>query len=96
MTIQKEINGNAATLYIEGWLDTQAAPDVEKAVNDLPAEVDTLTIDMAKTEYISSSGMRQIVSAHKKMNGNFTLRNVSTDVLDVLRLTGLDKRIHVE
>ena len=65
-------------------------------MNDLPAEVDTLTIDMAKTEYISSSGMRQIVSAHKKMNGNFTLRNVSTDVLDVLRLTGLDKRIHVE
>ncbi|MBR5336508.1 MAG: STAS domain-containing protein [Lachnospiraceae bacterium] len=96
MTIKKEINGKEAILYIEGWLDTQAAPDVEKAVNDLPGEVDTLIIDMEKTEYISSSGMRQIVSAHKKMNGNFSLRNVSADVLDVLRLTGLDKRIHVE
>lgn len=51
---------------------------------------------MEKLEYTSSSGVRQIVAAHKKMNGALTLKNLSPEVLDVLHMTGLDKRLHIE
>ncbi len=95
MEIIKTFNGNEATFAIEGWLDTQAASTMEEAINSLPSEVESLTFDLAKMEYISSSGIRQIVAAHKKMNGKLTLKNVSTEALDLLRLTGLDKRLNI-
>ena len=95
MEIIKTFNGNEATFSIEGWLDTQAASTMEEAINSLPSEVESLTFDLAKMEYISSSGIRQIVAAHKKMNGKLTLKNVSTEALDLLRLTGLDKRLNI-
>ena len=96
MEIIKTFNGNEATFAIEGWLDTQAASTMEEAINSLPSEVESLTFDLAKMEYISSSGIRQIVAAHKKMNGKLTLKNVSAEALDLLRLTGLDKRLNIQ
>ena len=96
MEIIKTFNGNEATFAVEGWLDTQAASTMEEAISSIPAEVETLTLDLAKMEYISSSGIRQIVAAHKKMNGKLTLKNVSTEALDLLRLTGLDKRLNIQ
>lgn len=95
MEIIKSFNGNEATFAIEGWLDTQAASTMEDALNSLPPETESLTLDLARMEYISSSGIRQIVAAHKKMNGKLTLKNVSTEALDLLRLTGLDKRLNI-
>ena len=96
MEIIKTFNGNEATFAVEGWLDTQAASTMEEAISSIPAEVETLTLDLAKMEYISSSGIRQIVAAHKKMNGKLTLKNVSAEALDLLRLTGLDKRLNIQ
>ena len=48
---------------------------------------------MEKLEYISSAGLRLIVAAYKKMNGALTLRNVSGEIMSVIKMTGLDKRI---
>ena len=44
----------------------------------------------------SSAGIRQIIAAHKQMNGALTLRNVTPEVLSVLHMTGLDKKLHIE
>jgi phosphoglycerol transferase MdoB-like AlkP superfamily enzyme len=44
----------------------------------------------------SSAGIRQIIAAHKQMNGALTLRNVTPEVLAVLHMTGLDKKLHIE
>ena len=95
MDINKNINGNEATFAIEGWLDTQASSQLEEAVNGLPDEVENLTMDLEKMEYISSSGIRQIVAAHKKMNGKLTLKNVSAEAQDLFKMTGLDKRLNI-
>ena len=95
MEITKTVEGEKATLAIEGWLDTQTAPDWGAALDELGDDVRQLEFDFEKLEYVSSAGIRQIVAAHKKMNGKLTVCNVSPAVLEVLRLTGVDKRLDI-
>ena len=95
MEIKKTFEGSKAVFAIEGWLDTQTAPELGAALDELGEDVDALEFDFAAVEYISSAGIRQIVAAHKKMGGNLVLRNVSPAVREVLRLTGTDKRLTI-
>lgn len=96
MNINRTDDGNTVTLTLEGWLDTQAAPDLEAALNDIGDGFSSMVIDCANLEYISSSGIRQIVAAHKQMNGNCTLKNVSSEIMNVFKMIGLTKRIKIE
>lgn len=96
MAVQKITKGTEVTLKVDGWLDTQASPELEKAVSELESNVESLVLDLEKLEYISSAGLRQIVAAHKKMSGRLTLRNVQPDIMSVLSMAGFDKRLHIE
>ena len=95
MEIKKTVEGGKATFAIEGWLDTQTAPELGAALDELGDDVTELELDLAALEYASSAGIRQIVAAHKKMDGNLVLRNVSPEVREVLHLTGTDKRLSI-
>lgn len=96
MTIEKNTEGARAEWKLSGWLDTQSAPELEAALNELAPEAEALTLDLAEVEYVSSAGLRQLVAAHKKLRGNLTLRNVSGEIRNVIRMTGLDRRLHIE
>lgn len=96
MTVEKQMEGSTAVRYLEGWMDTANAPVLAQALNELDDSVQQLVFDMAKLEYTSSAGIRQIIAAHKQMNGALTLRNVTPEVLAVLHMTGLDKKLHIE
>jgi anti-anti-sigma factor len=50
---------------------------------------------MSGVEYISSAGLRQIVSAYKLMRGKLTLSNVSAEALHVFQMAGFDKRLNI-
>ena len=95
MTVKKIMDGSKATLQLEGWLDTLAASELKDAIDALSNETEELVMDLAGLEYISSSGLRQFVAAHKKMNGNLTLKNASVEIIDILKMTGFDKKLHV-
>ena len=95
MTVKKTVEGNKALLEIDGWLDTQTAPELGEALDALDSSVTELTIDMNALEYISSSGLRQIVAAHKKLNGNLTIQNVSAEIMDVFNMSGFSKRLNI-
>lgn len=95
MTVKKTVEGNKALLEIDGWLDTQTAPELGAALDALDSSVTELTIDMNALEYISSAGLRQIVAAHKKMNGNLTIKNVSAEIMDVFNMSGFSKRLNI-
>lgn len=90
MTINMEQRETAVTLHISGRLDTTTAPELEKAVNALPDDVNELTLDMAEVTYISSAGLRVLLGAQKKMNkiGAMQLTDVCEAVMDVLEITG--------
>ena len=93
MEITKTITDNKAVIRPEGWLDTKTTPELEEVLNSLPDTVTELTLDLEALEYISSAGLRQIVEMHKKMNGNLTLVNVSTELLELFKMTGFDKKL---
>ncbi len=95
MEIIRTENGSEVTLKLVGWLDTQAAPQLEEAVAEIK-EGESLVLDMEELEYVASSGLRQFVAAYKKVNGNMKLRSVSENVMGILKTTGLDKRITIE
>ena len=95
MEIAKTLEDGTVTLALEGWLDTQSAPELAAALDDLGDDVTGLTLDFAAVEYVSSAGIRQIVAAHKKMGGNLSISNVSPEVLEILHFSGVDKRLSI-
>lgn len=90
MTINTEKNESALTLHISGHLDTTTAPELEAAIKALPADTKELTLDLAELTYISSAGLRILLSAQKRMRkmGSMKLTGVQDTVMDVLKLTG--------
>ncbi len=75
---------------IAGRLDTTTAPDFDKTINEDIVETDNLVLDFKKLEYISSAGLRVLLSAQKKMQklGTMKLINVCEDVMEVFEMTG--------
>ena len=98
MEIISKTDGTKTTMEIVGWLDTQAAPQLEKELSKLTDEITSLVFDFAKLEYISSAGLRQVIAAYKKMQNKdgFKIINVSDEVFDVFSLTGFDQKIDIE
>jgi len=96
MNIEKIKQGSTVELKLTGWLDTNTVPVLEREVEALDDSVTNVILDFAELEYISSAGLRQIVTIYKKMNGNLKLRNVSGEIMNILRMTNLDKKISIE
>ena len=90
MTITIDKNNEATVLKIEGRLDTTTAPELENAINAEGDALKSLVIDFKEVNYISSAGLRVLLTAQKKMNvqGSMELINVSEDVMDILEMTG--------
>lgn len=90
MTVKKTQNENSATLCVEGRLDTMTSPDLEKEILALPENTNELTIDFSKLEYISSAGLRVLLSVHKNFSkkGGMCITNVSETILDIFEVTG--------
>ena len=96
MTIEKKMQGTTAELKLVGWLDTLTAPALGEAVEALDSSVTDLVLDCSELEYISSAGLRQFIASHKKMNGNMTLRDVSDEIMSVIRIAGFENRMKFE
>lgn len=98
MEIVSKTEGNKVTMEITGWLDTQTSTQLGEELSKLDDSVTSLVFDFAKLEYISSAGLRHVISAYKKMAGKdgFKIINVSDEVFDVFRLTGFDQKIQIE
>ena len=90
MTIEKLLNGEAATLVVVGRLDTQTAPELEKELDGIIASLKDLTFDMTRLEYVSSAGLRVILKAQKAMNaqGSMKLTGVNDSIMEVFDITG--------
>ena len=90
MNINIEKENGVTLLKIEGRLDTTTAPELEKAINNEGESLEKLVLDFKGVDYISSAGLRVILSAQKKMNaqGSMELINVSEAVMDIFEMTG--------
>ena len=98
MTIIKKQNGTALEIALEGRLDTMTAPELEAELNKSLGGADSLTLDFSKLEYISSAGLRVLLSAHKTMNakGGMTVTHVNEIVQEVFEVTGFAEILTIE
>ena len=90
MNIVIEKENGVTLLKIEGRLDTTTAPELEKTINGEGDALKNLVLDFGGVDYISSAGLRVILTAQKKMNiqGSMELINVSEAVMDIFEMTG--------
>ena len=90
MTIHQTKEGNALALALEGRLDTMTAPQLEAALKEALPGVEQLTFDLEKLEYISSAGLRVLLSAQKTMNrqGIMKVKNANEMILEIFEVTG--------
>ena len=98
MNIIDNKNGTALNVAVEGRLDTTTAPELEAKLNSLLDGVTELCIDFEKLDYISSAGLRVLLSAQKVMNkqGKMVIRHVSDTVMEIFDVTGFADILTVE
>ena len=98
MKIDKKQDGSALVFALEGRLDTTTAPELERALKDSLNGVASLTLDLASLDYISSAGLRVLLSAHKAMQkqGAMKVINASEIVREVFDVTGFSDILTIE
>ena len=101
MNIIKDLKETEADIKLEGRLDTTSAPQLEKELRSLfqeAAELSLLTFDFGKLSYVSSAGLRMILTAQKEMKkrGKMIIKNVNEIIMDVFEMTGFADMLNIE
>jgi len=97
LSINKTVENSAARFALGGRLDTATAPELEKALGALDG-VTELTLDLKELEYISSAGLRVLLSAQKVMSrqGSMKLIHVNTIITEIFEVTGFIDILTIE
>ncbi|MBO4619744.1 MAG: STAS domain-containing protein [Victivallales bacterium] len=98
MNITKTLGGTSLTLALEGRLDTTSSPQLETLLATELDGVTSLVFDFANLDYLSSAGLRVLLSAQKRMSrqGTMKLRNVNATVKEVFDITGFTEFLTIE
>lgn len=98
MTTDFKREGGILTVVISGRLDTVTSPELEKSLNDNLNDVNELILDFSSVEYISSTGLRVLLSMQKKMAklGGMKVLNVNEMVKSVFDVTGFSDVLTIE
>ena len=98
LNIEKTLEGGALLIELSGRLDTTTAPELENAIKDSIDDLTDLTLNFEGLEYISSAGLRVLLSAQKKMNNQGTMKviNVSPEINEIFDVTGFSDILTIE
>ena len=98
MTITKKQDGDKLTIALEGRLDTTTAPQLEAELRTAVDGVTELEFDLKDLAYISSAGLRVLLSAQKVMNkqGSMVIHNANEDIMDIFDVTGFVDILTIE
>ena len=98
MKIDRKQNGGDLVIALEGRLDTITAPELEKELKTGLDGITALTLDFADLDYISSAGLRVLLSAQKIMNkqGEMQLIHVNDVINEIFEVTGFSDILNIE
>ena len=98
LNIEKKTNDNELTVSLTGRLDTTTAPELEAELKESLSGVKALTIDMTALEYISSAGLRVLLSTQKVMSrqGGMKVAHVSETIMEIFEVTGFSDILTIE
>ena len=90
LNIAKNIENKTGKIVLEGRLDTVSAPELVQVIKELLPGLTELTLDFEKLDYISSAGLRVLLSTQKVMNkqGTMTVTKVNETILEIFEVTG--------
>lgn len=98
MNINKTVNATELTVALEGRLDIATAPALEAELNQSLAGITKLVLDFSALEYLSSAGLRVLLSAQKAMNkqGEMIVKNVNETISEIFEVTGFCDVLTIE
>ena len=98
LNIEKKLDGKTLTVTLEGRLDTTTAPQLETELKAALDGADSLILDFEKLEYISSAGLRVLLSAQKMMSkkGGMKILHVSDVIMEIFEVTGFIDILTIE
>ena len=96
MNIDVIKNENEVTLKLAGRLDANTAPALDKCVNEEVNGATNLTVDLSLVEYVSSAGLRVLLSAQKKFGDGLKIKGVQESVMQVFEITGFCDILNIE
>ncbi len=98
MTITQQKNGTTLTLAPEGRLDTMTSPELEAVLQKSLDGVESLVLDFSGLNYISSAGLRVLLSAHKAMSakGGMKVCHVNETIREIFEVTGFSDILTIE
>ncbi len=98
MTINKKQEGTTLEIAVEGRLDTTTAPQLEAELKHSIDGITALTMDFANLEYISSAGLRVLLSVQKVMNkqGSMVVRHINETISEIFEVTGFVDILTIE
>ena len=98
MTIEKKQNGTCLEIRLGGRLDTTTAPELEAELSRSLTGLTELTLDLEELEYISSAGLRVLLSAQKRMNkqGEMKVTHVGEAIMEIFEVTGFSDILNIE
>ena len=98
MEIMQNKNESSLNITLRGRLDTTTAPQLEEAIASAITGVTTLIFDFSTLDYISSAGLRVLLSVQKQMNkqGEMKIMNVNETVMEVFEVTGFNDILTIE
>ncbi len=98
MKITKNFENETLTIIFEGKLDTATTPQATQEIEIELDKINKLVLDMKDLKYISSAGLRLMLSLHKKMaaKGGMTLKNVNETNMEIFDMTGFTDILNFE
>lgn len=99
MDMNIDVKGEDLFIALSGKLDTMSAMDLDEKLNDIPEQVKNIYFDLDGLNYIASAGLRVIFWAQEyteEKGGTSSLKNVSPEVLEILKITGFKEFINIE
>ena len=97
MKIDLRKEENKLFISLEGKLDTNTSPELDEKITELEG-IEELYIDLQNVDYISSAGLRVLLSMQKIMNkqGKMVIQNVCENVMDIFEVTGFSEILNIE
>ena len=98
MKIEKQQTENGLSVKIIGRLDTMTSPQLEKELGESLDGVEELIFDFSDLAYVSSAGLRVLLSTQKRMKrqGDMVIQNVNDEVMEVFEITGFVDILTIE
>lgn len=98
LNVEKISNGKELTVKLAGRLDTTTAPTLDSKLRTAGNGIEKLVFDISALEYISSAGLRVLLSAQKMMNkqGEMVVRGANETVRDIFEVTGFIDVLNIE